>query len=131
LHFAKIYDRGWIIPNVLVFSEVLAIAELASSMPLNGSFYWWSGALAPPRWSNLISFVSGWLNVLSMFSATAAFVYAVAASISFGINVAVPDFKWTNAQIMGLSFGVLIIWAAVMSFRLETITVVFMAMGMC
>jgi glucan phosphoethanolaminetransferase (alkaline phosphatase superfamily) len=99
-------------------------------MPLNGSFYWWSGALAAPQWSNLISFVSGWLNVLSMFSATAAFAYAVASTIVFSVNIALPDLAWTNAQIMGLSLGVLFVWAALMSLKLETISLVFMTMGM-
>lgn len=121
--------RGWIIPSTVIFPQVLAIAELASSMPVNGSFYWWSGALAPSKYSNFVSFVSGWLNVLSMFSATAAFAYAVASSVAFSVNIVAPDFVWTNPQLMGLSISVILVWAALMSLRLESISVVFMAMG--
>lgn len=98
-------------------------------MPVNGAFYWWSGALAPPKYANIVSFVSGWLNVLSMFSATAAFVYAVASSLSFTINIVQPDFVWTNASLLGLSIAVLFVWAALMSLKLETISVVFMMTG--
>lgn len=121
--------RGWIIPNLLLLPEVLAIAELASSMPVNGSFYWWAGALAPPEWSHPISFITGWLNVLTMFASTAAFAYAVASYFSYAIVIAVPTMVWTNAQIMALSLAVIVIWAAVMTLKLERIAFVYI--GMC
>ncbi|KAL4745058.1 hypothetical protein BDW72DRAFT_199001 [Aspergillus terricola var. indicus] len=119
---------GWLIPSLLVFPEVLAIAELASSMPVNGAFYWWSGALALPRWSRSVSFITGWLNMLSMFTATAAFAYAVASSFSFSLSIAVPGTEWTNAQLMGLSIGVVVLWSALMTLRLERVAVIYILM---
>lgn len=109
--------------------EVLAVCELASSMPVNGAFYWWSGALAPPEWSHCISFVSGWLNIFSMFTATASFAYAVASSLTYAITIILPTMQWTDSQIMAISMGVVIIWAALMSFKLESIITVYICLG--
>ncbi|KAL3457139.1 pyridoxal phosphate-dependent transferase [Aspergillus heterothallicus] len=120
---------GWIIPNVLMVFEVLAVAELASSMPVNGSFYWWAAALAPPQWSHAVSFITGWLNVMTMFASAASFAYAVASSFSYAIMIAAPDTTWTNAQVMALSLGVLVAWVAVMAWKLERITFVYIGMA--
>ncbi|PYI30060.1 hypothetical protein BP00DRAFT_477611 [Aspergillus indologenus CBS 114.80] len=120
---------GWMIPNVLMLPEVLAIAELASSMPVNGSFYWWAGALAPPAWSHAVSFITGWMNVMTMFASTASFAYAVASSLSYGVTIALPDLIWTNAQVMALSLAVVLIWSAMMTLRLERIAFVYITMA--
>ncbi|KAL3482720.1 amino acid/polyamine transporter I [Aspergillus germanicus] len=116
---------GWIIPNLLLFPEVLAIAELASSMPVNGAFYWWTGALAPPRWSHAASFITACFNMLSMFTSTASFAYAVASAFSFSLMIAGSTVEWTNAQLMGLAMGVLLLWSALMGLRLERVATIY------
>ncbi|KAF2995973.1 hypothetical protein E8E14_004289 [Neopestalotiopsis sp. 37M] len=121
---------GWIIPNIVLFPQVLAISELASSMPVNGAFYWWTGALCPPAWSHPISFVVGWLNVISMFSSTAAFAYGVAATFTYTVTILLPDFLWTNAEIMALSMSVIAVWFALMGLRLENISLVYITMAL-
>lgn len=98
-------------------------------MPVNGSFYWWAGALAPPAWSRAVSFITGWMNVLTMFASTATFAYAVASSLSYGVTIALPDMIWTNAQVMALSLAVVLIWSAIMTLRLERIAFVYITMG--
>lgn len=98
-------------------------------MPVNGSFYWWAGALAPPGWSHAISFVTGWLNVFTMFASTASFAYAVASSLSYVVTIAAPSMAWTNAQIMCLSLAVIVVWSGVMTLKLERIASVYIAMG--
>ncbi|KAL1848447.1 hypothetical protein Plec18170_008045 [Paecilomyces lecythidis] len=128
-HFRNLEIQGWIIPNIILLPEVLAIAELASSMPVNGSFYWWAGALAPPAYSHAVSFITGWLNILTMFASTASFVYAVSSSLSYGVNIAVPSMEWTNAQLMALSFAVIVIWCVMMTLKLERIAFVYIGMG--
>lgn len=112
-----------------MFFEVLAISELASSMPVNGSFYWWAGALAPPKWSHPISYITGWVNVLSAITGTAAFAYAVATSFAYSVTIAVPTMTWTNPELMALSMGVIVLWAALMTVNLEKISVIYGSMG--
>ncbi|KAL4736662.1 hypothetical protein BDV11DRAFT_207462 [Aspergillus similis] len=75
---------GWIIPTIFVLPEVLAIAELASSMPVNGAFY----------------------------------------------SLAVPGKEWTNAQLKGLSIGVVVLWSALMALRLERVAVIYILMAL-
>ncbi|OJJ67315.1 hypothetical protein ASPBRDRAFT_34175 [Aspergillus brasiliensis CBS 101740] len=128
-HHQLHYTLGWIIPNVLMLPEVLAVAELASSMPVNGSFYWWAGALAPPAWSHAVSFITGWLNVLTMFASTAAFAYAVSTSLSYVVTIAVPDMVWTDAQMMALSLAVIVVWGALKTLNLEGIAFVYISMA--
>lgn len=113
-----------------MFTEVLAISELASSMPVNGSFYWWAGALAPPRWSHAISYITGWINVLSILTGTASFAYAVATSFAYSVNIIVPTLVWTNPQLMALSMGIIIVWAGLMTVNLERISIIYVTMGM-
>ncbi|KAL3447773.1 amino acid/polyamine transporter I [Aspergillus insuetus] len=120
---------GWIIPNIIVFPEVLAIAELASSMPVNGAFYWWTGALAPPRWSHSTSFITACFNMLSMFTSTASFAYAVASSFSFTLMIAGSTVEWTNARLLGLAMGVLLLWSALMGLRLERVVIIYILMA--
>lgn len=121
--------RGWIIPNVFMFFEVLAISELASSMPVNGSFYWWAGALAPPKWSHAVSFITGWVNVLSVFTATASIAYAVSTVFAYSVTIAVPSMIWTKPQLMALAMGVIVLWSALMTLKLERISIVYVTMG--
>ncbi|KAL2809116.1 amino acid/polyamine transporter I [Aspergillus granulosus] len=120
---------GWIIPNLILLPQVLAIAELASSMPVNGSFYWWAGALAPPQWSHAVAFITGCLSMLTMLTSTASFAYAVATSLSYSVKIAVPTIVWTDAQLMGLSLGVIIIWMGIMCMKLENISTVYILMA--
>lgn len=63
-----------------------------------------------------------------MFASTASFAYAVASYLSYAVVIAVPSMVWTNAQIMALSLAVIVIWAAVMSLRLERIAFVYISM---
>ncbi|KUL83431.1 hypothetical protein ZTR_10962 [Talaromyces verruculosus] len=120
---------GWIIPNVILIPEVLAIAELASSMPINGSFYWWAGALAPREWSHAVSFITGWLNVMAMFAATASVAHAVASIFAYSVTIASASMTWTNAEIMCLSLAVIAIWGGLMTMRLERIAFVYTTMA--
>ncbi|KAL4753501.1 hypothetical protein BDW72DRAFT_26338 [Aspergillus terricola var. indicus] len=116
---------GWIIPNIIVFPEVLAIAELASSMPVNGAFYWWTGALAPPRWSHSTSFITACFNMLSMFTSAASFAYAVASTFSFSLSIAGSTVEWTNARLMAFSMAVVVLWSALMALRLERVVTIY------
>ncbi|KAL2787819.1 amino acid/polyamine transporter I [Aspergillus keveii] len=94
-------------------------------MPVNGAFYWWTGALAPPRWSHSTSFITACFNMLSMFTSTASFAYAVASSFSFSLMIAGSTVEWTNARLMGLAMGVLALWSALMGLRLERVVTIY------
>lgn len=98
-------------------------------MPINGSFYWWAGALAPREWSHAVSFITGWLNVMTMFAATASVAHAVASMFAYSVTIASMSMTWTNAEIMCLSLAVIVIWGALMTMRLERIAFVYTSIG--
>ncbi|KAH8743756.1 amino acid permease-domain-containing protein [Diaporthe sp. PMI_573] len=115
---------GWIIPNFMMLPLVLAMCELCSSMPVNAGSYWWAAALAPRRLSRPIAFITGWFNVLALSTSLAAFAYAVAAGLTENISILTEDVVFTNAQVMGVSIGVITLWAGLMLLRLENISIV-------
>ncbi|TVY64790.1 GABA-specific permease [Fusarium oxysporum f. sp. cubense] len=116
-------SSGWIIPNLMMLPQAIAIAELCSSMPVNGGFYWWSAALAPGRFSRPVAFIVGWFNVLSLATGLAAFAYAIAAGLAETITIA-TEYEFSNAELMGISMGVITLWASLMLLRLENVSIV-------
>jgi amino acid transporter len=106
--------------------QVIAIAEMCSSMPVNGAFYWWAAALAPRRASRAVAFIGGWFNLLSLATHLASFSYAVASSLAQTINYFDQDFTATRPQIMSIAMGVVTLWASLMLLRLEKVSIVMM-----
>lgn len=119
--------RGWVIPAVLQFSSALAIAELASSMPVNGAFYWWTSALAKPRFSRFSAFVTGWIIVMSLMCVLASFTWGLSAFLFSIIPFVQPDFVPTKGQQLGMSYGLVIFWVTASFLRAERMTYVFYA----
>ncbi|KAI8654766.1 Amino acid transporter [Fusarium keratoplasticum] len=116
---------GWIIPAILMVSQPLAVAELCSAMPVNGAFYWWAAALGPKRVSRVLSFVAGWINCISLITSLASFSYAVASSWAVIISMLHPQWIPTNAQIMGVAMGLVILWGLLGALRMEKFTWLF------
>lgn len=73
---------GWLIPSLFVMNVAASMAEMASSMPsvsffyirlarsnliylnrTSAGLYYFSAKLAPPRWSALASWITGWANI--------------------------------------------------------------------
>ncbi|KAM5342011.1 hypothetical protein ACJ41O_015042 [Fusarium nematophilum] len=117
---------GWIIPNVLMIPQVVAVSELCSSMPVNGGFYWWAAALAPPSLSRPVAFITGWFNILSLATSLASFSYAVASTLTQAITFAVPEWQPTRPITMAIAMGVVTLWALLMIIKLEKVSVIMM-----
>ena len=113
----------------MLVPQVIAIAELCSSMPVNGGFYWWAAALAPERSARAVAFIVGWFNVLALATGLAAFAYAVAAGFSQSLSYAVEGYTATLPELMGMSMGVITIWASLLLLQLERVSLVMVATG--
>lgn len=116
---------GWLIPSIIFFPQALATALFVSSMPVNGAYYWWTAALAPRWCSRFISYVAGWCALLTLATSTASFSYAVASSVVIGITYVAPSWTPDNAQLMGITFAIVICWAALSALKLENISWVY------
>ncbi|KAJ5689986.1 hypothetical protein N7462_004378 [Penicillium macrosclerotiorum] len=67
----SIYNGGapgllyaWVVDNFFFLFVALSMAELTSAMPTSAGVYHWSAALAGPRFSRPIGFLTGYFNVL-------------------------------------------------------------------
>ncbi|KAF4960046.1 hypothetical protein FSARC_10577 [Fusarium sarcochroum] len=116
---------GWIIPAVLFFAQPLAIAELCSSMPVNGANYWWTAALSPPSLSRPLSFISGWITIAQIVTSLASVSFACGTSLATVVPIFHPEWEPNNAQIMSIAMGVVLFWGLTSFLRMESITWVF------
>ncbi|KAF9882277.1 hypothetical protein CkaCkLH20_00313 [Colletotrichum karsti] len=120
---------GWILPNLMMLPQVLAICELCSSMPVNAGSYWWAAALAPARFSRPVAFITGWFNILALSTALAAFSFAVASGLAQNIMTFTDGLVLGNAHIMGFAMATITIWAVLMLLRLENVSILMMVTG--
>ena len=115
---------------VLQFPTALATVELVSSMPVNGTFYWWSAALAPTRFSRFAAFSMGWLVITALMTGMASLCRALATWICVSAIMLHPEFVPTNPQLLGVSIGILVLLTALFLLRMERMVWIFMATGM-
>ncbi|KAF5598362.1 amino-acid permease [Fusarium pseudocircinatum] len=112
---------GWIIPAVLFFAQPLAIAELCSSMPVNGANYWWTAALSPMSFSRPLSFISGWITIMQIVTSLASVSFACGTSLVTIISVFHPEWHPSNSQVMGIAMSIVIFWGVTSFLRMESI----------
>lgn len=121
--------RGWIIPCFLFFPQPLAVAELCSAMPVNGAFYWWTAALAPPHLSKPLSFIAGWSSVVQIITGLASFSFACATAYVALIPMLGVNCTASNAAIMAIAMAVVLVWACTVSFQMEKVSWLFITSG--
>ncbi|KAF5598369.1 amino-acid permease [Fusarium pseudocircinatum] len=121
---------GWILPVVLFFPQALAIAELSSSMPINGAFYWWTAALAPRHLSRPFSYMLGWFTMLTYMTSLASFAYATGSGYAVLASFLTADWHPSNAQIMGIAVGFIMLWVSMQFLGMERLNLAFMFLGL-
>ncbi len=75
---------GWILVSFFTLLVAIAMAEIVSAIPTSGGPYFWSAMLAPPRWSPLAAWLTGWYNLLGQVSHPATFEWKVLTTVSPG-----------------------------------------------
>ncbi|KDQ51768.1 hypothetical protein JAAARDRAFT_62297 [Jaapia argillacea MUCL 33604] len=78
---------GWLIPCLFVLTVAASMAELTSSMPTSAGLYYFSAKLAPPRWSALASWVTGWANITGQVTLVCSIDFTCAQMITTAIAV--------------------------------------------
>ncbi|KAH7125798.1 amino acid/polyamine transporter I [Dactylonectria macrodidyma] len=117
---------GWVLPVVLFFPQALAIAELSSSMPINGAFYWWTAALAPRHLSRPLSYMLGWFSMLTTMTSVASFAYATGSSYAALASFLNADWHPLNAQIMAIATGFIVPWVLMQLLGMERLSLAFL-----
>ncbi|KAJ4245742.1 hypothetical protein NW762_013866 [Fusarium torreyae] len=63
---------GFILVTILQCFLGASLAEFISSYPTEGGMYHWIAAVAPRRWTGILSFLTGWFSVLGWTFTTAS-----------------------------------------------------------
>lgn len=77
LGFAVLTDVHRIVDNFFFLFIALSMAELTSAMPTAAGVYHWSAALAGPKYSRPVGFITGYFNMLGWTLGLAS-LYSVA-----------------------------------------------------
>ncbi|KAI0043367.1 hypothetical protein FA95DRAFT_1584135 [Auriscalpium vulgare] len=67
---------GWVLVSLLTLSLVLSLAEICSQYPTSAGAYYWTFRLSPLRARVLLSWMTGWLTLVG--------VWTIALSVNFG-----------------------------------------------
>lgn len=73
------------------------------------------------KYSRFLSFVSGWIIVLSLFCNVASYAYAIYSQICTGISLIVPSWHPSNAESMAVAMAVVLVWSILMLLKLEDV----------
>ncbi|CAG7562633.1 unnamed protein product [Fusarium equiseti] len=119
---------GWVIPAVAFFPWALATAELASSMPVNGTSYWWVAALAPPNLSRPLSFVTGITNLMYAITSVASFAWAMSQTLITVIGI-YSGWEATTGASLGISIAVCVLWVAMACMRMQDSNTLYICNG--
>ncbi|EIM85682.1 amino acid transporter [Stereum hirsutum FP-91666 SS1] len=96
---------GWLIPCFFVLTVAASLAELTSAMPTSAGLYYFSAKLAPPKYSALASWITGWANVTGQVALVCSIDFTCAQMITTAI--AVSSDGATNLG-LGATYGILL-----------------------
>ncbi|KZT11815.1 amino acid transporter [Laetiporus sulphureus 93-53] len=96
---------GWIIPVPFVMCVAAVMAEMTSSMPTSAGLYYFSAKLAPPEYSALASWITGWSNIMGQVTLLCGIDFTCAEMITTAIAVG-TDGRVTPGT--GPTYGILL-----------------------
>lgn len=112
---------GWIVVSFFTMTVAVAMAEIVSAIPTSGGPYFWSAMLAPPRYSPLAAWMTGWFNLLGQVAVTTGISFGLAGLIPTAISVKNPDYESTAGKTIGIYAAVLVSHGLVNSFGVHTL----------
>ena len=87
---------------------VSSMAELVSMSPVSGGQYHWVHQLAPPKWKNFLSYITGWQSVIAWQAVLASAGYLSGTILQGMLILAYPDGAFTRWQGTLLVFAIMI-----------------------
>ncbi|PSN61537.1 hypothetical protein BS50DRAFT_504617 [Corynespora cassiicola Philippines] len=102
---------GFLISFPIVFAGVLmqtlVVAELASMIPLSGGQYNWVAILAPARFSNFLSYFTGWMITIAWQAGAAGVAFLASNLILALANVTHPEYQMKSWHVTLTFFAVI------------------------
>jgi len=96
---------GWLIPCLFVMTVAASMAEMASSMPTSAGLYYFAAKLAPPQYSALASWITGWANITGQITLVCSIDFTCAQMITSAIAVNTDGAVVLSA---GATYGILL-----------------------
>lgn len=97
----------WLIAIIFVISVALSLAEVASAFPVSSGTPYAVSQLAPPKYANILTWVTCWSNWLCQITSTPAIDYSGAAMMLALGSYANPSFIPSNGALFGLSTAIM------------------------
>jgi amino acid transporter len=94
----------------------IAMAEIVSAIPTSGGPYFWSGMLAPPKYSPFAAWLTGWFNLLGQVAVTTGISFGLANLIATAAIVKNPDYVPTAGKTIGIYAAILVSHGVVNTF---------------
>ncbi|KAL1760636.1 amino acid/polyamine transporter I [Schizophyllum commune] len=73
---------GWVIVSFFTLMVGMAMAEVCSAHPTSGGPYFWAAMLSTPRSAAIMSWITGWFNLLGQVAVTTGISFGCANFIS-------------------------------------------------
>ncbi|KAG7421073.1 putative amino-acid permease [Fusarium oxysporum f. sp. rapae] len=105
----------------------LTIAKFCSSMPVNGTNYWWTVALAPLSISRPLSFIAGMASIMNAITSIASFSWASSSSICTTIGL-FTGWVPANPIIFAVAIVTCAAWFFTVSVMMDKASLVFIAL---
>ncbi|KAJ3379537.1 hypothetical protein HDU84_006592, partial [Entophlyctis sp. JEL0112] len=97
-------------PASVVWTIALSIAEIISAYPLSGGLYTASKFVVPAAQMPLVSWITGWLNMLGQIAGFASSDFACARMVAaIGTLATDGDYQPTAGAIVGIYAGILLL----------------------
>ncbi|KAJ5157858.1 uncharacterized protein N7482_008958 [Penicillium canariense] len=84
----------WFVSGAGCMCIACSVAELVSAYPTSGGLYFTISRLAPPSWVPIISWITGWLNLLGQVAGVASSEYGAAQMLLAAVSMS-RDFNYT------------------------------------
>ncbi|WVW83085.1 hypothetical protein I302_105103 [Kwoniella bestiolae CBS 10118] len=104
---------GFVYASICNLATVLSHGEIFAVYPSAAGQYHWAAALSPPKWRNLISWITGMLNVIGLWLGAATAGYLATTLLLALITVNSPDSTFTAGQQYGIFAAIMFFGPAV------------------
>lgn len=104
----------WLIAGAGALCLALSIAEIASAYPTSGGMYFTLKYLAPPKYTPVIAWFVGWLNLIGQICGSASSAYGAAQMLLAAVSIG-SDFTYypTQGHVIGVMAAISVLHGAI------------------
>lgn len=99
---------GWIVVSLFTLCIGLGMAEICSAFPTAGGLYCWTAVLVPERHKAMVSWFTGWFNLMGQLAAIASADFGLAMLVGSVISIGVGDWSPSPWHLIVIHFSLII-----------------------